>query len=129
MACIAEFPQVQRLVQRYQSKGDKVSFLSINIEPFNNHEVPALLEHAHFTVTTLNVPDEKWQKEKCGVDGYGIYILDPELRLMYKAVPLSIYNIEDVETIEKMIDEMLARASANPRSADTDKRRGATQKQ
>jgi hypothetical protein len=85
-----------------------------------------VLEHTHFTVTTLNVPDEKWQKEKCGFGNYGIYILDPELRLIYRWVPLSIYNIEDGETIEKMIDEMLARASASPRPASTDKPVGAT---
>jgi hypothetical protein len=108
------------MVQKYRKQTDKFVLLTVNFVPDQDYAAPALLQRANCTFTALRVPDRQWAFQNYGVlAGPTNFLLDQGGRIVYSPY---VHSNSDRETVESVIDALLARSAAQPPRGGVEKR-------
>jgi tetratricopeptide (TPR) repeat protein len=103
--CREEFPHLQQVLQKYESRG--LAVLAINLEPTQRPSVQPLLAAMGITFVSLE-SDWAWADEHYGVTGTPeALLLDQHGRIMFKPV------VHDADTrlgLERQVEALLDRA-------------------
>lgn len=108
------------MVQKYRKQSDKFVLLTINFVPDQDYAVPALLNQGNYTFTSLRVPDRQWAFQNYGVlSGPTNFLLDQGGHIVHSPY---VHSNSDRETVESVIDALLARTAVQQPVVVTEKR-------
>ncbi len=100
-----EFPQLNKLVERYGSEG--LVLVAINNEPESEATAKLIMEKQKYGFVNLQAP-EKWVSKTFGVTAFPTtYVLDPNGKAVFIHKG---FNAEAEETFAAEIEGLLARA-------------------
>ena len=104
MGCREEFPHLQQVFEKYQSRG--LNVLAINLEPTQRASVLPLLTAMGITFVPLE-SDWPWAEQHYGVQGTPeALLLDQQGRIMFKPV---VHDAETQAMLERQVEALLNR--------------------
>ncbi len=108
--CRGEFPTLQRVLEKYRSRGFEI--LSLNVLPEEKAFVMPYLTRNRFTFHALET-DTEWAEKTYGARGFPTNLLiDADGRIIFK--PGIIRSPREQRTFELQVEALLARAAKTP---------------
>ena len=105
MGCREEFPHLQQVLDKYESRG--LTVLAINLEPAQRASVLPLLGATGIHFVPLE-SDWTWAEKEYGVQGTPeAMLLDQDGRIMFRP---SVHDAETRMMLERQIDALLSRS-------------------